>query len=307
MSIDFVFSLTQASIIAVALPILAALIAYLIIPKLRTRSGGKIRRYFSFLVSPPVLRGSETDSSKTEQENVTRTSWRDDKVKLYFYYLAIFLFVISFTISEFYEVMADLVLPVNQGSTGESRVAFSIVFENLFSAGWVGTLPWIGTVTYHETWEWIFFTAAYTDNPAFLSTFSLLITLMSLGVGFVYLVPLLVPRIRSSFAPSMFFFVTGMTISVKGASSCLAYALALAFSGVQIEYLSFIASGSMISGLSSFIVIMLPVVMIMFGTFLVLGRRLWKVHYQDSRSGKWFMVYITLSFWLGIALTMVMV
>ena len=307
MSVDFVFTLTQAAVIAVALPILTALLAYLMIPRLRNKSGGKIRRYLSSLVSPPVLRRSEADSSETEQENASRTSWRDDKVRLYFYYLGMILFVVSFTISEFYEVMTDLMLPVNQGSTGEYRVAFNIVFENLFSAGWTGTLPWIGTVTYHETWEWIFFTAAYTDNPGFLSTVSLFITLLSLGAGFVYLIPLLVPRIRSSFAPSMFFFVTGMTISTKGASSCLAYALAMAFSGVQIEYLSLVASGSMISGLSSLIVVMLPIVIFMFGLFLVLGRRQWKSHYQDSRSGKWFMIYISLSFWLGIAVTLMMV
>jgi hypothetical protein len=45
----------------------------------------------------------------------------------------------------------------------------------------------------------------------------------------------------------------------------------------------------------------------MFALFVVLGRKLWKVHYADSKSRTWFTVFITLSFWIGLLLSMMVV
>jgi hypothetical protein len=303
-SIEFTLSYVQAVVVAIALPIAAVCLFYLLIPRLKEMSGSRMRRYLSYLITPPRI-GSE--SPKSGEKQSPEISWRNDKVRLYFFYLAVVLFLVSFTISEFYEVMMDLLLPVSQGSTGEMRIALTVIFESVYSVGWIGSLPWIGVNAYHETWNWVFFTAAFTDNPNFLPSLITTLTLVSIGVGLVFLAPLAIKRIRHSFLPSMFFFTTGMTVFAKAATSCLAYASALAFGGVELEYITMSATGSMIPGLTTVVAIMFPVVVAMFAFFLVLGRKLWKTHYADSKSRIWFMVYIALSFFVGIGITIMVV
>ena len=219
----------QANIIAIALPIVAVCLFSLIIPTLRNGSGGKLRRYLSYLVSPPIIGSNNSVSPEDDREQEHVSFWREDKVRLFFYYLGIVLFLISFIIGEFYEVMFDLSLPVNQGSTGELRTATSVIFQSPFSAGWIGALPWSGQITYHETWNWIFFTAPLSDNPNFFGTISKAMLLISIGVGLVFLAPLAIKTIRLSFLPSMFIFMTEMTIFSKVATGNLAETLELAF------------------------------------------------------------------------------
>ncbi len=210
-------------------------------------------------------------------------------------------------IGEFYEVMFDLSYPISQGSTGEFRTVTSVIFQSPFNAGWVGALPWMGFTTYHETWSWIFFTAALTDNPNFFGSLVIVFLLISIGSGLVFLSPLVTKRIRHSFLPSLFFFMTGMMIFSKGAIGFIAQALTLAFGSAEIEYSSVIVTGEMIPDLVSVIAIGFPIILGMFAFFIVLGRKLWSEHYSDSKSRTWFIVYITLSFWLGLALTILVV
>lgn len=306
---DLVFDLTifQATIIAIALPFIALSLFILITPRLRNGSGSRLRRSLSYLITPPRLESEISQSPEDYSEQKSLVSSRADKVKLFFYYLGVLLFLTSFMIGEFYEVMIDLLIPVAQSGTDETRIALMVIFQSPFSAQWLGSLPWIGVNTYHETWSWIFFTAAFTDNPTFLGSLISTLTLLSIGVGLVFLAPLAIKRIRYSFLPSMFFFLTGMTIFTKAATSCFAYAIALAFGNVELEYITLTATGSMISDLSTVIVVIFPIVIAMFALFIVLGRRLWQVHYADSKSRSWFMVYLTLSFWLGVALTIMVV
>lgn len=294
MSIDFILSLEQAIVVAIALPIVTLCLFFLVIPWLTNGNGSRSRRYLSYLITPPSI---DSDAS----------TWRSDKVKLFFYYLGIMLFLTSVVIGEFYEVMIDLMLPVNQGSTGEMRIATSVIFQNPFSVQWLGSLPWMGVNTYHETWNWIFFTAAYTDNPVFLSTMIEILTLFSIGVGLVFLAPLAFKRIRQSFFPSMFFFITGMTIFSKAAVSWLGYGVALFFGNAELDYVTLGATGDMIPGLFNVIIIGFPIVLAMFSLFIVLGRKLWQAHYADSKSRTWFNVYIALIFWLGLAVTIMLV
>jgi len=290
-------SVVLANIVALALPIVFLCLFLLLIPSLSDGSKSKARRYLSYLVNPPQL-GSTSPND---------ISAKGDRVKLFFYYLGFVLFLTSFVIGEFYEVMLDLILPLTQGSTGEMRNVVSVIFQSPFNAGWFGALPWIGLNTYHETWNWIYFTAALTDNPAFLSQINQTLILFSAGVGVVFLIPLRIKRIRHSFLPSMFFFMTGMAIFSKAAISSLAYALALMIGGVELEYSTFVVTGSMIPNLANFIAVLFLIVLAMFGLFTFLGRRLWKVHYGDSRSRNWFTVYIAMSFWLVLVLTILVV
>ncbi len=307
MSIDFIFTIFQANVVALVLPIITVVLFYLIIPRLRNWSGSRLRRYLSYLITPPRIRSEGSEHTDDDKEQKNAKSWRKDRVRLFFYYLGIFLFLSSFVIGEFYEVMFDLLLPVSQGTTGETRIVLSVMFESAFNAGWIGSLPWMGVNVYHETWSWIFFTAAFTDNPIFLSTVIYFQSQVSIVVGVVFLLPLSIKRIRHSFFPSMFFFTTGMTIFAKASMSCLAYAVALAFGNAELEYITLTANGSMIPGLSNVIAVLLPIVLVMLTFFLILGRKLWSVYYSDKRSSAWFMVYIVLSFCLGFAITILLV
>jgi hypothetical protein len=295
-TIDFILGIGLAQIIAVVLPIAATCVFYLLNMKFKDRSGSRVRKYLSYLVVPPRL---HVDSHNE--------STRRDRVRLYFYYLGILLFLVSFLIGEFYQVMFDLLLPVTQGSTGEVRIVTDVLFTSLFSAGWIGSLPWIGIVTYHETWNWIFFTAAFTDNPSFLSMVIPTLVGISAGAGLAFFAPLVIKKLRQSFFSSMFFFTTGMAVSSKATISCLAYACTLQFGKVKLDYFDIAATGVMIPGLVNVIVVMFVLALAMFALFALLGRRLWIVHYTDSRSKAWFTVFVTLFYWLGLVITMMLV
>ena len=305
------FTVNQAMIIAIVLPIAAICLFILIISSLKKGSSSKLRRYLSYLVKPPRIGSLESQDDNVEGRSAAL--WREIKVRLYFVYLAIALFLVSFMISEFYQVMFDLSLPVTQGSTGEIRTVTSVVFMSPFEAGWIGAMPWYGALPapgglgiYHTSWSWIFITAAFTDNPDFLNSTVMVMLLISIVVGLVFLAPLASKTIRHSFLPSMFFFSTGMMVFTKTAISCMAQAIALAL-GAQIQYGITVATGDMIPNLIQGIAMGFPIVLAMFCLFVVLGWKLWKVHYADSKSRKWFIFFITLSFWLGLTLTIMMV
>lgn len=304
------FTVDQATIIAFALPIIAVCLFILIVQSLKKGSSSKLRRYLSYLVTPPRI--GSLESQEGNVDNRSAALWREIKVRLYFVYLAIVLFLVAFVISEFYQVMFDLSLPVTQGSTGEIRSVTSVLFMSPFEAGWIGAMPWYGQLpapaglgTYHTPWSWIFTTAAFTDNPSFLNTMVMTMLLISIIMGFVFLAPLASKTIRRSFLPSMFFFFTGMMVFTKTALGSAAQAIALAL-GAQIQYGITIATGDMVPNLIQGIAMGLPVILAMFCLFVVLGWKLWKVHYQDSVSRKWFMFYVVMSFWLGLAIPILM-
>jgi len=291
-----------APIIALALPLIAICLCILIIPSLRKSSGSKIRRYLSYLITPPQIGSLKTD----EPEPL----WRQIKVRLFFVYIGIAIFVISFMIGEFYQVMIDIMLPVTQGSTGAIRVVSSVVFLSPFSAGWVGSMPWYGSFplpglidTYHEPWRWIFGTAAITDNPFFMDTMVTFMLLLSAIVGVIFLAPLASKTIRRSFFPSMFFFMTSMMVFTKSAIDAFAQACALAYFNGQIQFGHFVITGDMMPNLVQGILVSIPIILAMFSLFSLIGWKLWKVHYPDVSSRKWFMLFIALSFWLGLVLT----
>lgn len=299
----FEIGVDLATIIALALPLIAVISCILIIPSLRKSTGSKIRRYLSYLVTGPQIGSLITDDPDT--------LWRQIKIRLFFIYIGIAIFLISFMIGEFYQVIFDIVLPLTQGSTGVSRVVSSVVFQSPFSAGWVGSLPWYGALplpgtfgTYHEPWRWIFGTAAFTDNPLFMDTMVTIMLIFSAIVGLVFLAPLASKTIRRSFLPSMFFFMTGMTVFTKAAIDALAQACALAFFGSRIEFGLIVITGDMVPNLVQGILTSIPIILAMFGLFLLIGWKLWKIHYQDIESRKWFMLFITLCFWIGLAITM---
>jgi len=63
----------------------------------------------------------------------------------------------------------------------------------------------------------------------------------------------------------------------------------------------------MIPDLAGVLAFSLLLVFAMFALFIWLGRKLWKTHFSDSKSRNWFTVYIALSFWLGLAIMVLLV
>jgi len=301
------FTYNQAIIIAIALPIIVLCLFVLVTPRVKNGSSSKWRRYLSYFIKPPRIGDNESEIPESDAEGKRTSLWREDKVRLFFFYLGVALFLASFMIGEFYEVMIDLTLPVNQGSTGEYRTITSIIFQSPFNAGWIGELPWMGYSTFHETWNWIFFTAALTDNPDFLGHMVIALLLISMGVGLVFLSPLAIRSIRQSFLPAMFFFTTGMTIFTKVVAGYFAEALALVLLNVQLQYMHVVVTANMIPDLVLLLATGILFLLGMFALFIVLGRKLWRIYYNDPKSRTWFMVYITLTFVLGLALTIIMV
>jgi hypothetical protein len=300
----------HATVIALALPVIALCLFVLIIPWLRNGTGSRIRRYLSYLVNPPRIGSLKVESSETDVGKKETALWREIKVRLFFVYVGIALFLISFVIGEFYEVFMDTLLPVTQGSTGEVRTVTSVVFQNPFTAGWIGAMPWYGGLpapsalgTFHETWSWIFITASYTDNPVFLESVITILLVISFIAGLAFLAPLGIKTIRRSFVSSMFFLMTGVTIFTKAAFGCFAQAWTLLFGNASITYGIRTATGDMIPNLIDAISFGFPIILAMFTLFVVLGNKLWKMHYDDSESRTWFLVYVTMSYWLGLALT----
>ncbi|MFX0055644.1 MAG: hypothetical protein ACFFAX_14240 [Promethearchaeota archaeon] len=297
----------HASILGLTLPLLALCLFVLVIPWLRKENGSGVRRYLSYLVTPPRIGSLRNESSDT-------ALWKEIKVRLFFVYLGVALFLISFMICEFYEVFMDTLLPVTQGSTGESRIVTSVVFQNPFTAGWVGSMPWYGGLpapsalgTYHETWSWIFITDAYTDNPLFFETVLTSLLVLSFIIGLVFLAPLGIRTIRHSFVSSMFFLLTGMMVFSKAAFGCFAQAWVLLYNDASITYGVLSATRSMFPSLADAISFGAPIILAMFALFIVIGNKLWKMYYDDSGSRTWFLVFITMSYWIGLALTILVV
>lgn len=173
---------------------------------------------------------------------------------------------------------------------------------------WYGGFPTPSALgTYHETWSWIFITASYTDNPFFLQTVISSLLGASFIFGLMFLAPLGIKTIRHSFVPSMFFLMSGMTIFSKAVFGCFAQAWALLFCDASITYGVVSATGDSMPNLIDAISYGIPIILAMFALFILLGNRLWKTHYDDSESRTWFLVFITLSYWIGLALTILVV
>ena len=54
----------QATIIAIALPIIAVCVFIIVIPSLKNGSGSKFRKYLSYLVNPPRIGSYESENSE---------------------------------------------------------------------------------------------------------------------------------------------------------------------------------------------------------------------------------------------------
>jgi hypothetical protein len=284
------------------IPVLAISIA-LLLPVLRghTRSP-RLIWVLDRLMHPPSF-WSPLDTS-TSQEQPTGVSRKHLSFLscLAFLYLYIVLFVLGNIVGVFYSVATDISRSVTQGGTGLPRIVTGVLFQDPFHGGWTGDLPWYGALplplkgmnTYHETWEWIFFTGYFAGEDFFLSMVQNVIGLTFIA-GVIFLLPLLVRRIRTSFVPSLVFFFVGMTMATRALFGCFAQALELGYFGDTLQFGLLQLSGAAVplDVLNIVIFTLLPFVGLMFVLFPVLGYVLWKQHYPGNKqSAVWFAVSV---------------
>jgi len=308
-----------AIITAIALPIIATCLVILVEPSLRKNHNQRFRRYLSYLFLAPSI-------APLEDQNIAQLNPEEQKshvrnqllVRLGFIYLFVFLFIVGNLIAQFYLVADDLLQPVSQGGTDLVRTWSSIAIYGPFVGGWKGSLPWYGVFllpplegnTFHEPWKWISFTQAVSVNSSiFGETYSVLL-ITTVLTSTMFLVPLILKSVRKSLVPSLFFYTTGILIMTKSVFSCLGQSLRLMF-GETITY-GIITINSSTGQLSSYLTFAAFVssmfIIVMFLIAIALGRKLWRVHYQDNEiSLKWFIFAISVVYWLSLAFNVVII
>jgi hypothetical protein len=285
-------------LLVVLIPVSAISVALLLpVMKRRARSP-RLLWLLDRLMLPPSFWSPLDASTSQEQPTSAPRKHLSFLSCLAFLYLCIVLFVLSNIIGVFYSVAADISRSVTQGGTGLPRIVTGVLYQDPFHGGWTGDLPWYGALplplkgmdTYHETWEWIFFTGYFAGEDFFLSMLQNVIGLTFIA-GVVFLLPLLVRRIRTSFVPSLVFFFVGMTTATRALFGCFAQALKLGYLGDTLQFGLLQLSGAAIplDVLNIVIFTLLPFVGLMFVLFPVLGYVLWKQHYPgNKRSTVWF-------------------
>ncbi|MHA2245620.1 MAG: hypothetical protein ACXADY_11705, partial [Candidatus Hodarchaeales archaeon] len=224
-------------------PIMLSLLVYWL-SKAKTNS--KVKKFASeFFIKPLPLEPLHTELSNTSDLSEMKNKFTKQlSYRILLIYGGVILFFLGNLIGLFHFILADIGLPITQGSTGDTRVWNSIVLYSPFSGGWMGFFPWYGSFpyppmnldTFHEIWSWIFFTSTITDNPAFLTDTVWMILVGSVLSGLLFLIPLLFGVIRKSFLPSMFFFSTGMLTTTRGVFSCFSQAFRLEFASGSVTY-----------------------------------------------------------------------
>lgn len=254
----------------------------------------------------------DSDASMSEGRNYSFK--REIVVRLFLVYAGLVIFLLSIMIGEFYEAISDVVNDVSQGSTGYLRNWTSIDFLSPFNAGWVGGLPWYGMIPYppwevslyHDSWAWTYSTAFFADNPGFFRSHALDMWILAIIFAVVFLAPLLFKSIRKSFIPSIFYLMTAMAIITRPFFGCFAQAWVLA-SGGSIKYGISIVTAESFPLIYEMLLFCSPIIVGLFVLFIVLARRLWRVHYNDTRSLNRFLTYVASSYWIGLIITILMV
>ena len=304
-------TITQAWVVVFSIPIVAFVSTILMDVILKRTEEGRLNSLLSF-----IMRSPQTLNDLESSENLDISSVRKQLLTvLGLVYTAIFLFLIVNILAEFYFVVGDATFPVTQGSTGALREVSKIVIETPWWSGWYGDLPWYngypsplpGTDTFHNTWEWVLFTAFFVDNPVFLEVFISLLNISALIAASTFLLPLLLRRVRDSFIPSFFLLTMGIFTYIRPQLGLFAQAFAFQFEGETLQFGSMVQGGTVFVGntaiglMSSSLLLIILVGVI----FVVVGGFLWKRHYPEkSRSHIWFMLLLSLGYVISFFATM---
>lgn len=276
-------TVNQAVILAYTVPLVAFVSTILMDMYLKRTESGRLNSIFSFILHPFQFSKNESDTSDMRKHLL---------LFLGLMYTTIFIFLMVNIIAELYFVLGDAAFPVTQGSTGATAQISKIVIENPWWSGWYGDLPWYhgypyplpGTSTFHNTWEWILYTAFFVDNPVFLENFIFSINVLTLLAASVYWLPLLLRRIRDSFIPSFFFLSAGIFTYIRPSFGLFAQAYSFQFEGDVLQFGAIPRGGTEFVGNTAMSLMSSSILqIILIGVFfIVAGGFLWKRHYDKS-------------------------
>ncbi|UCE09305.1 MAG: hypothetical protein JSW61_10035 [Candidatus Thorarchaeota archaeon] len=291
-----------ADFLVYLIPVIVFSFIVIIIAIDRKAVGGILGRLVSFLINP------FSDGVPKQGDRA------GPSMKLKLAYLSIIVFLSSNLIGAFYYIMADVAIPITQGSNGLARTISIVILQTPFHGGWIGTLPWYGGFPlplggidlFHEPWSWILFTSVIGDNPDLFSEIGSELVLYTLIVGIVFLIPLLIKPIRKSFAPSMFLLTTSMVVSTRAILGCLALVLKIGYFGGTLQFGTFVLDGSQMTGaVPAIIGAIVPWALGIFAGYLCLGFLLSRTHFREQRRSQyWLLAYVAIAYWLGLIILM---
>ena len=316
--------------IAVIIPIIAVLASLLFYYLSKKENNPKISRVAKSLVEsfqfiPLINNSTFNDESEIESKKIIRNGIFT-RMTLVYYIVGIFIFC-SF-MGELYQVLTDRALLIIftkavDGSAPPESVWFSTVIETPFSAGFRGYATWYGMYPnpileveyFHRSWEWIFYTSGlynkqfpnmqylFFEDPvnSLVYGFSSMIIVVTLIIGGLFLLQLLWKGIRQSFFASLFFLEAGMIIGTKGLFSCFATAWQIEVNGKILQYGAFIVSRTTIAA-QWVIVGLLPAIIGFYFLFLWIGKKIWQIHYFETKSisKRTFLISLSVNYYLAL-------
>jgi len=309
-------TISQATAFAILVPIISVALTASLYLFAKRNPSNRFGRVASILTKPIPLKTLRPESAESSSVNDAQTYLRKQLVNRYFLIILLLaLFLVSNLLATFYHIMCDysinIIDPGFVSSTWEN-----IVIESPFKGGWYGSLPWYGdrflppegAIVYHETWNWIYFSAGITDDLTFFTGATNIVLIMTILFGLVFLLPLIIKPIRKSFSQSLFFYLTGMLVSTRGIFGYFCQAWKLEYESSYLQYgIRLVTSGQLqVTTEAAIISNLFPIIVILFAIFVAGGGLLWKKHYPNHRrSYLLFMGYIAISYWASFFLIMI--
>jgi hypothetical protein len=234
--------------------------------------------------------------------------------RLVMIYLFIGLFFVSNFLGTFYQIVADQAMwLIDPNFT--PRVLARIGFDSPFSGGWFGSFEWYGQMflppagaeVYHETWNWVFFSAGMTDDPTFFFGATRSILIFTIIFGLIFILPLLKRSIRTSFFQSIFLLSSGMSILTRGIFGLFGQAWRLQCGTEYLRFGAIVVVGGQLQVITelTLLLLLVPVILGLFVIFLFGARWLWSVHYpEEHRPFNWLGLFVALQYWMSLAFVM---
>ena len=321
---------TGSIILAILLPVLIVIVSLFIHFLSKRSKNYRISRITKFMIEPiqfrPILNNPEIyDLSATESRKILR---KEILSRAFLVYFVIGIFIFSSFLGELYQVLSDRTLliifaRIIDGTSPPPEVWSAVVIESPFSSGFRGFQTWYDTYPnpiltsdyYHRTWEWIFYTSALYNNlfvnmqyqifgdgaNTLVYGFSSLMIIVTLFIGGIFLSQLSWKQIRQSFLASIFFFEAGMIIGTKGIFSCFAQAWQIEVNGISLQYGAYVISRTTIA--AQWVILgLLPVIVGLLFLFLWIGKKIWQIHYSETKSisKRVFLVSIGINYFVAL-------
>jgi len=319
-----------AIVIAFLIPIIIIAFSFLISYLAKKNTNSRISKIARFLSEPlqfkPIIDNQEIN--ELPETKTRKIIGKEILKRMNFVYFIVGIFLFCSFLGELYQVLADRTLlyifaQIVDGTSPPSSVWSSVIIESPFSSGFTGFQIWYAMYPnpilfeqyFHRTWEWIFYTSGLYNNlfpnmqyeffgqpvNTMVYTYSSLIMVFTIIIGAIFLLQLLWRNIRESFFASLFFFEAGMIIGTKGVFSCFAQAWQIEVNGNLLQYGAFVISKTTIAAEWA-ILGLLPIIFGLYFLFLWIGKKIWQIHYSQTKSisKKTFLIFVSINYFIAL-------